>query len=480
LILLVLAGASLYPCTMVLVGKKASVDGSVLLAHNNDLPGNIAAMIQVIPARQHGQVEMISFRNGLQIPQAARTFRMLIMNCYYGFSEGDAVAVNEYQVAIAGGVALKKDRNAKAEAADPLVGQGVTGYIRYIALQRSRTARECVEWLGKMYSKYGIAYPSGVGVADPDEVWYMEAGGGRCWVARRIPDNSYMAIANGYRIGKVDFKDKKNFIFPPYLKKLVTKKGLWHPEQGAFNFAKTFGRKLRNENNYYNTRRVWRVQNLLTPSRKQDPGALFYPEMLKPDKEVTIQQLITILRDHYQGTPFDIAKEAPAVAQEKDTKERIIGVPNTVHTDVIQLRKWLPADIGAVMWAGLAAAPTTVYIPYYQGIKEVPVQFQTGGPKYDEQSAFWIFRNLSILVWPHYEQLIDSVLPVWQGVEEKLFSMQENVDRAALECYKKGSATPKDAARDFLTFYSNGLALKILDTAKQLACKLKTRIAKGI
>jgi len=94
LILLVLAGASLYPCTMVLVGKKASVGGSVLLAHNNDLPGNIAAMIQVIPARQHGQVEMISFRNGLQIPQAARTFRMLIMNCYYGFSEGDAVAAN--------------------------------------------------------------------------------------------------------------------------------------------------------------------------------------------------------------------------------------------------------------------------------------------------------------------------------------------------------------------------------------------------
>ena len=94
LILLVLAGASLYPCTMVLVGKKASVDGSVLLAHNNDLPGNIASLIQVIPAARHTACEIISFRNGLQIPQAARTFRMLIMNCYYGFSEGDAVAVN--------------------------------------------------------------------------------------------------------------------------------------------------------------------------------------------------------------------------------------------------------------------------------------------------------------------------------------------------------------------------------------------------
>ena len=476
LVLLTFIGAILYPCTMVLVGKKASEDGSVLLAHNNDLPGNIAAMIQVIPAGQHGQEEIISFRNGLQIPQAAITFRMLILNCYYGFSEGDAAAVNEYQVAIAGGVALKKDRNAKAEAADPLVGRGVTGYIRYIALQRSRTARECVEWIGKMYSKYGIAYPSGVGVADPDEVWYIEAGGGRCWVAGRIPDDSYMAVANGYRIGEVNFKDKKNFIFPPYLKRLVMKKGLWHPEQGAFNFAKTFGRKLRNENNYYNTRRVWRIQNLLTSSRKQDPEALFYPEMLKPDKPVTIQQLTTILRDRYRGTPFDIVKEAPAAAHEASTKERVIGVPNTVHTDVIQLRKWLPADIGAVMWAGLAAAPTTAYVPYYCGIKEVPETYGTAGPKYDDQSAFWIFRDLTILVQPHFERLIDVVLPVWQGVEGKLFSMQGSVDRSALELYKKD----KDAAREFLTFYSNGLALQVLDTAKQLAGKLKTHIAKGM
>jgi dipeptidase len=126
------------------------------------------------------------------------------------------------------------------------------------------------------------------------------------------------------------------------------------------------------------------------------------------------------------------------------------------------------------MWAGLAAAPTTAFVPYYFGIKEVPVQFKTAGPKYDDQSAFWIFRDLTILVQPHFERLIDVVLPVWQGVEGKLFSMQESVDRSALELYKKD----KDAAREFLTFYSNGLALQVLDTAKQLAGKLKTGIAK--
>lgn len=467
---------NLYPCTMVLVGKKATVDGSVLLAHNNDLPGNIASLIQVIPGQKHPAGEMIAFRSGLQIPQVERTYRMLIMNCCYGFSEGDAVAINEFQVAVAGGVALKNDRSAEAEEIDPSVKGGVTGYIRYIALQRSKTARQCVELIGKMYSQYGISYPSGVGVADPHEAWYMEAGGGRCWVAQRVPDDGYMAIANGYRIGEVDFKDKKNFIFPAYLKKLVKKKGLHRPESGTFNFADTFGRKLRKKNNYYNTRRVWRVQHLLTPSREQQPDALFYPLILKPDKKITLAQLFSLLRDRSQGTPFDPSRRPTLVPGENRPKERLIGVVNTVHTDVIQLRDWLPAGIGGIMWAGLASAPTTVYIPYYAGIKDVPEPYGIAGPKFDDRSAFWIFRELSLLVEPYFSKLIDRVLPAWQEVEGRAFAMQAGVEAAALALYKKD----KEAAEEFLTSYSNGLALKVFDQAKELAGKLKTGIAKGL
>ncbi|MCK4760681.1 MAG: C69 family dipeptidase, partial [Candidatus Aminicenantes bacterium] len=154
-------------------------------------------------------------------------------------------------------------------------------------------------------------------------------------------------------------------------------------------------------------------------------------------------------------------------------KERLIGAPNTVHTGVIQLRSWLPADIGAVMWAGLAAAPTTVYIPYYFGIEEVPVQYRTAGPKFDKGSAFWIFKTLSILAYPYSNGLIEEVIPVQQGFEKKLFTIQESVEQAALELYKKD----KEAARDFLTFYSNGLSLKALNMAEQLSGKLKTKLA---
>lgn len=456
-------------CSMILVGKDASADGSVLLAHNNDLPGHIAALIQVVPGQSHAPDEKIMFKNGLQVPQVARTSRMLMMNCYYGFAEGDAVAINQYQVAIAGGVALKKDRNQRAEEADPLVKTGVSGYVRYIALQRARTARECVEIIGEMYSTYGISYPSGCGVADPKEVWYIEAGGGKCWVARRVPDDAYMAVANGYRIGVVDFKDKKNFIYPTYLKTFTRKTGLWKPGQ-PFHFANIFGGEKEKENHYYNARRVWRMQQLLTPSLVQDPNVFNHPVALKADRKITVLQLISVLRDYYHGTPFDISGDAAAGT---GLKERAIGVFNTVHTDVIQLRKDMPPEIGAVMWAGVSCSLTTPYIPYYLGIKKIPSAYGIAGPEFDNKSAFWHFRTLANLLELRFPVLIKEILPMWQSMENRLFSFQNQVEKKALELYKKD----KEQARDFLTSHSAGLSLKALDMAKELKQKLETQLA---
>jgi dipeptidase len=458
----------IFPCTMILVGKDATADGSILLAHNNDLPGNIASMIQIVPGKQHPKGEMIVFKNSLQIPQAKKTCRILMMNCYYGFAEGDAKAINEYQVAVAGGTSLKDDRNDKAQELDPLVKEGVSGYIRYIALQRCKTARECIEIIGHMYSKYGISYPSGTGVADPKEVWYIEAGGGKCWAAQRVPDDSYLVTANGYRIGEIDFNDKKNFIYPGYLISYTLEKGLWKPGKRQFNFAKIFGGKKKKENSYYNTRRVWRAQQLLTPSLKQDPNAFNQPWALKPDQKITIQKLIKVLRDYYKETPFDISKHIVSTPGEK---ERAIGVFNTVHTDVIQLRKDLPVEIGAVMWGGLSASLTTPYLPYYFGIKEIPFAYQIAGPEFDFRSAFWHFRALTVLLEPRLSQLIGEILPVWQDFESRLFSMQADVEKTVLELYKKD----KELARDFLTFYSNGLSLQALEMAKSLKIKLESK-----
>jgi dipeptidase len=468
----------IFPCTLIMAGKDATADGSVLLAHNNDLPGHMASMIHIVPAAQHSPDDMIVFKNGLEVPQVPQTYRLLIMQCYYGFAEGDAKAVNRYRVAVAGGLSLKADRSDKARELDPLAEGGVTGYVRYIALQRAKTARQCVEIIGEMYSKYGIAYPSGVGAADPNDVWYIEAGGGRCWAAQRMPDDHYLAAANGYRIGDIDFNDKKNFIYPSYLKSYAVEKGLWKPgkkKKAAFNFARIFGGKTGAKNDYYNARRVWRAQRLLTPSLKQDPNVFVHPLTLKPDKKITIPQLIEVLRDYYQGTPFDISKSAASTSN-GGRKERAIGVFNTIHASVIQLRGDLPPEIGAVLWGGLSSALTTPFIPYYYGIKEIPAAYQVAGPQFDERSAFWHFRSLTVLLEPRLSQLIGELLPVWQDLERRLFSMQAEVEKTALELYKKD----KEQARDFLTVYSYGLSLKALEMAKELKLKLETKLAEKL
>ncbi len=180
-------------CYMILAGKHTTVDGSMLCAHNNDLEGHHASLYELLPAMSYPKGAVIKVSDHLAVPQVEKTYKCRLLKVWRGFMEGDAVAINEHQVAVAGGVDLGYDRSDNAEALDPLKPNGISGATRYIALQRSKTARECVELIGEFYNKYGISYTCGVGIADTQEAWYIEAGGGSCWVALRVPDDCYMA-----------------------------------------------------------------------------------------------------------------------------------------------------------------------------------------------------------------------------------------------------------------------------------------------
>ncbi|MGM0498246.1 MAG: C69 family dipeptidase, partial [Bacteroidota bacterium] len=191
-------------CFMILAGKNATKDKSVLIAHNNDLTGKETSFLEKHPRMEHDSGEVVKFKNDLEIPQELTTYEWMVLQTEEGFMEGDAVAVNEYGVAIGGGVSLVKDRNLKVRKADPLKDKGVTGGIRYVALQRARTARQCVRMLGEFFNYYGISYPSGFAVADENEIWYVETGGGKHWAAIKIPSDACWIQANSYRIGLIN------------------------------------------------------------------------------------------------------------------------------------------------------------------------------------------------------------------------------------------------------------------------------------
>ena len=378
-------------CFMVLIGKKASADGSVLLAHNNDLSGVEPSHLVKYPKKIHSPDDSISFPSGLKIPQADTTYKWLTLKILEGYAEGDAVAINEHGVAIAGGVALKPDRNSHAAKVDPLIKNGLTGGIRYIALQRSKTARQCVKMLGNFYTKYGVTYPSGIGIADTNEIWYIESGGGYSWAAVRVPDSCYWPQANGYRIGFVDPVDTLNYYCSPGLLELCKYKDLWHSDDGPFDFADAFGggRIERNEKPFYDTRRIWRCIDLLNPSLNLPPDLEEYPEFVVPDEKISLVDCFSILRDRYKGTAFE-----NSVDDSGKNGERPIASWNAVHTDVISLVPGLPVENSAVMWVGIGPPQVTTYVPFCFGVGLMLPDYSETGFQPDS-SAFWVFKQLA-------------------------------------------------------------------------------------
>jgi dipeptidase len=409
----------------------------------------------------HSEKDSIEFSNGLKIPQARETYAWMVLKIYKGYDEGDAVAINEHQVAIAGGVALKPDRSEWAIRNDPLVEHGLPGGIRYIAFERSKTARECVEMLGNFYSTYGVTYPSGVGIADPNEVWYIECGGGYTWAAVKIPNNTYMAIANGYRIGEIDTADKENVIVSPHLLELINEDENIKLKNGKFNFAETVGGGR--SDYHYNTRRVWSSIKLLSPSMKLNPNLKNFPMFIVPDEKITINKLLLILRDQYEGTEFSVLSNGTY-----DEVERPICTERTVHTDVIQLREWLPVDIGAVLWTGLSFSKSTCYVPFYYGINKIPTEYTHAKEEYDPNSAFWIFKSLADIVLNDYDNIYPKIKNVFEEIENEEFSLQNSIEQTAEDLYVKD----RRLAKEFLTIYCTGLSSKVVLIARELKYNL--------
>ena len=375
-------------CFLLMVGKDASANGQVLLAHNNDLSGIEASMLRRVPADKKINIlqdSSVSFKHH---------YEMLVLQTNIGFTEGDAVAINKHGVAIAGGLALKRDRNSQAEKLDPLVPSGLGGGVRYFALQHAKTARECVKIIGELYNEYGISYPSGVGIADTSEVWYMEAGGGHAWAAVRIPNDSYLVAANSYRIAAIAYKDTTNFICSPQLIDLCKAYDLEDKSIGTFNFRDFFGNGFKEKlgNNYYNTRRLWRAIDILNPSMQVSSEEEIFPLFIKPGEKVGLKKCFTILRDYYADTPFDIFKH-----DNLDNPERSIAVWNCVHTNVIALSPGKPTDYGCVLWTGLSSPFTAIYTPVYFGSKTIPTGLDLAPTNFDYHSAFWIFKKLGDL-----------------------------------------------------------------------------------
>jgi len=481
------------PCTNFLVTKGASADGSTMVTYAAD-SHVLYGELYYTPAAKHAEGEMLDIyewdtgRYLGKIPQVAETFSVV----------GN---MNEHQVVIGETTYTGRKELKNDEAVMDY------GSLMYVTLQRAGTAREAIEIMGGLMAEYGY-YSTGevLSVADPDEVWFMGIIGkgpeekGAVWVALRIPDGYVSAHANHVRIGKFPFKDKKNCLYSEDVVSFARKKGYFEGEDEDFSFAEAYAPMTWRDARIREAR-VWSFFRAVAPSRTRDIDWLnaknledvALPLWVKPDRKLSARDLMFHMQDHFEGTQLDMTKGLGSGAYvlpyrwrplvwEMDKvsylNERATATQQTGFSFITQSRSWLPGPIGGLVWFGVDDAASSVWVPMYCGIKEVPHAYAVGTATFHEfswDSAFWVFNFVANWAYGRYKDMIEDIRVVQNELQGSFFADQAGIERAALALYKQAP----ELARTYLTEYSRKQAARTVERWRRLGIELFMKYLDG-
>ncbi len=451
-------------CSNVLVSKQASADGSVIITYTCD--GRFHPHLRRRPAADHEPGSMLEIKDWSgnirgSIPQVAHTYAVVGL-------------MNEHQVAIS-----ETTTTGREELQDP---DGLIHYwdLMQLALQRARTAREAITVMADLVATHGYrSTGESFSIADKNEAWLMEMIGtgpghpGAVWVALRIPDGYISAYANAPRIGELPSADPVSCRYSDNIISLAIERGFYDPAGGEpFHFARAYDAPTPQSRRYTATR-VWSVFQRAAPSVPLSPdfhrgvvGAEPYPLWVRPDEKLSLADVMALMRDHYEGTDYDMTKGLDAgpfatpnrwrpmtweVAGQLYSWERPISTQQTGFSFISQSRSWLPDPVGGVYWYGVDDTYTTCYVPLYCSIDALPSAYTTGSIKtFSWDSAWWVFNFVANLANLKYSYMITDIQKVRDDIEGTALAIQPAVEKTALELYR----TDPDLMRRYLTDYS--------------------------
>lgn len=489
---LILYSFSGFSCTNLLVGKKASVDGSVMLTYSAD-SYTLYGELYHWAAQKHADGEMLkvydwdSGKYMGEIKQVAETYNVV----------GN---INEHQLTIA-----ETTFGGREELMDP---NGIIDYgsLIYITLQRAKTAKEAIKIMTGLVAEYGYASSGeSFSIADPNEVWILEMIGkgkgnkGAVWVAVRIPDDCIAAHANQARIQQFPLNDPGNCISSEDVISLARQKGYFTGEDSEFSFVKAYN-PLDFGGQRFCEARVWSFFNRFNKDmakfvtyalgKTHDPMPLY----IKPDKKLSLQDVQAMMRDHYEDTPLDWRHDegsgpfesayrwAPLeweVDSVKYCNERPIATQQSGFVFVSQMRSWLPDAIGGILWFGVDDAAQTVFTPMYCSITEIPESFRVGnGDLYNFSwtSAFWIHNWVSNMVYNKYNYMYPEIQKKQKELESKFIYQQADIEKEARQLYDQSS----QKVITYLTKYSTEQAQYAFNEWKELGEFLMIKYMDGI
>src|SRR5664280_103749 len=477
-------------CTTIMVGRRASSDGSVMTSHSCD--GNYRTWLEIYPHQKFEQGAVHQVYSGMlhteeawdmtkvvlkgEIPEASETFAFL--NTAYP-------CLNEKQLAIGETTIYGREELLNQN------GMFLIEELEKIALQRCKTAREAIALIGKLAEEYGYAdLAECITLADPKEVWQLEiAGSGKgkpssIWCAERIPDENIGVCANIPRISNVDFRNANLFMYSTDLQNVGKNLGYWDGKE-PLKFW-----KIINGKNPFSIREFY-ILSTLAPSLNLSFDAVELPFSVKPEKKQSPRDIMKFFRETYEGTQWDMTKNLLITVKEKDKdgketerqvkspiisnwmnndirnllnaikpglveRQRTIAIAGCSYSHVIQCRDWLPDEVGAVAWFSFDNPGESPRIPIFSGVLSLPPSFNVcGQPRYRTDAALWSFREANRLATVNWSKGRILIEPSVQEFEDKAFTELPAVEKRVVELIKDGK---NEEAKKFVTSYTNSFA----------------------
>jgi dipeptidase len=471
-------------CTVIMVGREASTDGSVMSTHAADC-GVCDFTWRHVPAADHKPAEkrklyridqirtwppseglkwdmVLKDFTGVEIPQVAHT---------YGYHHSIFAYMNDQQLAIAEST-IGNARKLSNTTPTPALNISM---LTLLAMERCRTAREAIKLMGSLAEEYGYGENMGgemLAVSDPGEVWVFEimpvgplwtpksGKPGAVWAAQRVPDDHVAVCPNESRIGEMDLRNPDFFMASAHAVSYAVEAGLYDPKSGKpFSWKRAYSPSEGSAETTEGRRsRMWRFFDLVAPSQKFRAGTpnMDFPFSVKPDSKLSVRDVMALTRDKSPDSSFDPVRGlrgGPFKNPNYFKGTRLISVPNVEYTTLTQCRSWLPDPVGGIVWVALGAQDTSCYVPFYAGATDLPKSFGIGDHfVLNRDSARWAFDYVDFHVQVAYNAAIEDVEEAQKSWEDGAVARIPEVDARAAELYKKN---PKEAIRHVTGFSLN-------------------------
>ncbi|WP_276766324.1 C69 family dipeptidase [Gemella morbillorum] len=479
-------------CTTILVGKNASFDGSTMVARTEDAPSGVfraKKFVNVAPEEQPRKYKSVISKVEIDLPNNPVRYTA-VPNAILDNGIWGQCGANEYNVSMSATETITS--NERVLGADPLVDCGIGEEDIYtIVMPYIASAREGVTFLGNLLEKYGTYEMNGIAFQDEDEIWWLETIGGHHWMARRVPDDSYVIMPNQLGIDKFDFDDafgaKKEFMCSADLLDFVKKYHLDLSIDGDFNPRHAFGSRS-DADHTYNTPRAWILQRYFNPTSNTYDGinADYRPDSDNlpwariPEKKITVEDIKYALSHHYQGTEYDsYSRDIHSV---KKGTLRPIGINRTNFLGLVQIRPYMPDELKCLQWLAIGSCVFNAIVPFYTNINRTPDYLANTTNQVTTENFYWTNRLIAALCDAHFADTASHIERYQLKVQSQSTALINKYDEKFI-----AEKISKDNAKDFLEKANENIAdeLKVqtddlLDKALYTAsCNMKNKFSRS-